>query len=151
MSEAHAPTAESRQLVGLMTAAGFAQGIIAPLLRISVPTLTAHYDQELKSAKGEYLSRVAQMAFAMALGRPAQYDAEGRQLRAEVKPDRAMVMFILKTQGGWKETSVVEVSDPTAGARERLASAIDRVLAAQLGEGGAEAGSASGLDQQRPN
>lgn len=130
MSEQHVPTPEWRQLVGLMTAAGFAQQIIAPILKISVPTLKLHYADELATSKGTYLGRVASMAFAMALGRPAKYDAEGRLIQAELKPDRAMVMFILKTQGGWKETSVVEISDPTAGARDRLSSAVDRVLAA---------------------
>jgi hypothetical protein len=151
MSDAHAPTTQLKTLVELMALAGSPQSTIAKVLDISVPTLTAHYREELDLSKPRRLAQVAGIAFQMAVGRPAKFDGEGRMTQSEIKPDRTMVMFILKTQAGWKETSVVELSDPSAGARDRLASAIDRFFAAGVGGGGPEAEAAKEPDRSRPN
>lgn len=151
--EAHQPTSQSRQLVELLALAGVPQTTIAKLIAdgISVPTLTAHYREELDLSKPRRIAQVAGMAFQMALGRPAKFDDAGRLVQSEIKPDKTMVMFILKTQAGWKETSVLELADPTLGARERLASEVDRLLAAIHGAGGAEGEAPAGLDPERPN
>lgn len=151
--EAHQPTSDSRQLVEVLALAGIAQSTIAKLIGggISVPTLAAHYREELDLAKPRRLAQVAGMAFQMALGRPARFDAEGRLIQSEIRPDKTMVMFILKTQAGWKETSVLELADPTLGARDRLASEVDRLIAAIHGDGGPAAEAVAGLDPERPN
>ena len=53
-------------------------------------------------------------------------------------------IFSAKTRMGWREP--INVNDPTAGARERLASEVDRVLAKINGENGAAARSIAATD-----
>ncbi|MBX3430802.1 MAG: hypothetical protein KF779_14560, partial [Hyphomonadaceae bacterium] len=36
---------------------------------------------------------------------------------------------IMRTQGGWRENQTMQIADPTAGARERLAAAVEAILA----------------------
>lgn len=149
--EAHKPTDESRGHVELLTAVGITQVNIAAILGISVPTLKAHYGDELKLGKAKMIAQVGATLFQQAVGRPAKYDGNGRLIQSELKPDRTSAIFIMKTQAGWKETSVVEISDPTAGARERLAGAVSSTLAAQHREDDAAPAIAPGLDPSRPN
>lgn len=135
MSAPHVPTDQQRQYVELCVASGIPQDAIAGLIKVSVPTLKAHYGPELAFGKQKMLAQVAATQFQQAVGRPARFDEKGNKVQAELKPVPACGMFILKCQGGWKETHVVEHVDPTAGATERLNAAIDRVLAAFDGEG----------------
>lgn len=136
MSAEHEPTPKTRDAVEMMIASGIQQQHIAGILSISVPTLKRHYPDELALGKAKKLAAVAATVFQAAVGRPARFDERGNKVQSELKPDKASAFFILKCQGGWKETSVVEFVDPTAGALERLTSAVDRALAAS-----AEAGS----------
>lgn len=128
--EAHRPTPQTRQHVELLTAVGIPQAHIAGILGISVPTLKTHYSQEIEIGAAKMLSQVAATLFQGAVGRPARFDEQGNKISAELKPNYACGMFIMKCRGGWKETSVVEHVDPSAGAAERLAAAINRTLAA---------------------
>lgn len=151
MSAAHQPTASQRQYVELCVAAGIPQQAIAGLIGVSIPTLKAHYENELTFGKQKMLAQVAATQFQMAVGRPARFDEAGNKVQAEVKPVPACGMFILKCQGGWKETHVFEHVDPTAGATDRLNAAIGRVLAAFDGSGRTEAEAAQEPDQSKPH
>lgn len=152
MSEQHQPTPQTRQLVELLSFAGYTQVQIAAVVTpagISVPTLKLHYGTELNVSKVTRLAGVAGMALQMAMGRPAKYDEKDRLIQAEIKPNPAMVMFLCKTQLGWKETNVIEHVDPSAGARDRLARAVDSVLASFKPAGGAAPGAAEPPDSER--
>lgn len=151
MSAAHAPTPSSRRHVELLTAAGIQQTAIAGLLGISVPTLKAHYGEELSFGKEKMLGQVAVTLFQQAVGRAAEFNDAGEKVRSEIKPNLTAAIFIMKCQGGWKETHVFEHVDPTAGATDRLNSAINRVLASFDGDGRAEAAPAADPDQGRPH
>lgn len=151
MSAAHQPTASQRQYVELCVAAGIPQQAIAGLIGVSIPTLKAHYETELSFGKQKMLAQVAATQFQLAVGRAAKFDEKGNKTQAEIKPVPACGMFILKCQGGWKETHVFEHVDPTAGATDRLNAAIDRVLTAFVGSGGAEAFVAQNPDQRKPH
>lgn len=147
--EAHAPTQKTRDAVEMLVASGIQQKHIAGILAISVPTLKLHYPEELELGKAKKLAAVAATIFQSAVGRPAKFDELGNKVQSEIKPDKASAFFIMKCQGGWKETNVVEVVDPTAGARERLAGIVDRTLAASAGAG--SLAPSEGLDPERLN
>lgn len=151
MSAAHQPTASQRQYVELCVAAGIPQDAIAGLIGISIPTLKAHYGAELQLGKYKMIAQVAATQYQLAVGRPAKYDEEGRKIQSELKPYGPSGMFILKCQGGWKETHVVEHLDPTAGATDRLNAAIGRVLAAFDGNERTETEAAQEPNQSRPH
>lgn len=129
MSAEHEPTPATRQNVELLALAGTRQEVIASIVGISVPTLKAHYSAELDQAKWKRIAQVAGTVYQAAVGRPARFDNDGRLVQSELKPNLTAGIFILKTQAGWKETSVVEHVDPSAGARDRLAAAVNRALA----------------------
>ena len=154
MSAQHVPTPQTRQLVEMLSFAGYPQAQIAKSLTaegISVPTLKKHYADELEGSKVRRLAGVAGMAYQMAMGRPATFDRDGNQLTKEIKPNPAMVMFICKTQLGWKETSVLEVTDPSAGARDRLAGTVDKLIATFDGNGRSTPAPPAAPDQERLN
>lgn len=151
MSAAHQPTPNQRQYVELCVASGIPQPAIAGLIGISVPTLKVHYETELTFGKQKMLAQVAATQFQLAVGRAARFDEAGNKTQAELKPVPACGMFILKCQGGWKETHVFEHVDPTAGATERLNAALDRVLAAFDGGGSAAPEIAEEPDPGRPH
>lgn len=135
MSAEHEPSQKTREAVEMLVASGIQQAHIAGILQISVPTLKRHYGDELELGKAKKIAAVAATVFQAAVGRPAKFDERGNKVQSEIKPDKASAFFILKCQGGWKETSVVEVVDPTVGALERLTSAVDRTLAASASAG----------------
>lgn len=149
MSAAHEPTPKSREAVEMLVASGIPQQHIAGILGMSVPTLKAHYGDELELGKAKKIAAVAATVFQAAVGRPAKFDERGNKIQSEIKPDKASAFFILKCQGGWKETNVVEVVDPTVGALERLTGAVDRALAASASAGSLETTPPPNLE--RPN
>lgn len=151
MSAEHAPTPQLRSHVEVLVASGIRQEHIAGILGISVPTLKKHYGEQLTLGKSRMLAKVAATLFQDAVGRAAIYDAKNNVVQSELKPNRASAMFIMKCQGGWKETNVVEISDPTAGARDRLAAAVDKLLATQQPEGDAAPEAVEATDRPRLN
>lgn len=68
---------------------------------ISQPTLKKHFKRELMIGKWKIVSRVAQTLAQSALGAPAQFDAQGKIIRAEREPDTIAGIFICKSLGGW--------------------------------------------------
>lgn len=151
MSAAHEPTSKQREAVEMLVASGIQHKHVAGILGISEPTLRAHYADELALGKAKKLAAIAATVFQSAMGRPARFDDRGNKIQAEIKPNVASAFFILKCQGGWKETNVVEVVDPTAGARERLAALVDRSLAALEPNGSTAPEDAPPMDRGRIN
>ena len=93
-----APTKEQRLLVQVMTAAGFPQEQIAEQIGIDRVTLRKHFRPEIKTGKASANAMVARSLFKKATG-------DGPQ-------SVAAAIFWLKTQAGWKETTVNEHTGP---------------------------------------
>lgn len=68
---------------------------------ISVKTLKEHFSRELEVGKWNVVQTVAQTLINSARGTPAEFDAQGKQVRAERAPDTTAAIFILKALGGW--------------------------------------------------
>jgi len=91
----HAPTDAQRQTVQLHTTVGTIQPVIARLLGITEKTLRKYYRDELDLAKAKANATIGGALFNKAKG-----------------GDTTAMIFWMKTQAGWKETSIVEGSGP---------------------------------------
>ena len=81
-----------------------AQVDIAAFIGMSHSTLLELYGHELDVGTAKSNARLAQACYAAALGTPAVYDANGRKVRDEVKPDLATLRFLCRVRLGWRET-----------------------------------------------
>lgn len=138
----HQPTDRDRKQVESLVGFGIPQKEICGLIGISLPTLLAHYRDELDLGSAKANSLVAQSLFNKATGDgPSSVTA---------------AIFWLKTRARWKETQTHEVSGPNGGpiptvaldtlTHEQLV-ALEPVLAALAGPGGA-AGEGEGGDPE---
>lgn len=94
------PTAEERQKVFQLTAAGFTVEDVARVIYrygkpISDKTIRKYFQKELSTARIEAVGTVAARLFKKA-----------------IDGDTTAMIFYLKTRGGWKETSVNEITNP---------------------------------------
>src|SRR6267142_1466777 len=87
----HAPTQKLRDTVESLSGSGLPQRDIATLIGISAPTLRRHYAQELLVGSAKAKAKLSQTAWSMAFGSPAEYNAQGQLVRAEMPRDRIMV------------------------------------------------------------
>jgi hypothetical protein len=85
------PTAQDRQTVALMTAAGIAQDEICGVLSITAPTLRRHYRHEIDTALASANARISGRLFAKA-----------------DKGDVACMIFWLKARAKWSERIIVQ-------------------------------------------
>lgn len=92
----HAPTPETLAQVIALARFGIRQDEIAAYIGIDPKTLRKHYRQELDVAMTDTNVKVASSLFKNA--------TEKNNVQAQ--------MFWMKTKGGWKDTSAVEVSSP---------------------------------------
>ncbi len=88
-------TAEERSEVTTMTIGGLTQIQIAEVFRdgIDVKTLRKHFREELDIAKAKAIANLGASCYKRAMA-----------------GDNASTFFYLKTQGGWKETQVVDLN-----------------------------------------
>lgn len=85
----HKPTDATRQTVQLHTTVGTTQTIIADILGIDEKTLRRYYREELDVSKAKANATIGGALFNKAKG-----------------GDTAAMIFWMKTQAGWKETTV---------------------------------------------
>lgn len=104
----HEPTAQTRKQVSMMAGLGITQVDIGKMLDISDSTLKRHYKLELAQGSAQAKVAILRSAFNQAVGAPAEYDAQGRLLRAEVKPVPVMTIFLAKARGGLREVQAHE-------------------------------------------
>lgn len=122
----HSPTEAGRLRVQEL-AEVFTEAEIARRLGICEKTLRKYYRAELDFAKENTAVEVAKNLKQYAMG-----------LKGTEKAQVTAAIFYLKTQCGWRETiNVNDVTDPNAGARERLASKLGAKLPSIGEEGGA--------------
>ncbi len=95
MPELFEPTDAERQEVTTMTIGGLTQMQIAECMRdgIDVKTLRKHFREELDIAKAKAIANLGASCYKRAMA-----------------GDNASTFFYLKTQGGWKETQVVDLN-----------------------------------------
>lgn len=87
------PTDEQTSWVRAMSLAGITHEQIAEVIGIDADTLKKHFAEVLRTAKAKALGRVASGLYQQAF--------DGNTTAA---------IFIMKTQGGWKETEHLEVT-----------------------------------------
>lgn len=85
----HKPTDATRQTVQLHTTVGTTQAVIADILGIDEKTLRLYYREELDVSKAKANATIGGALFNKAKG-----------------GDTAAMIFWMKTQAGWKETTV---------------------------------------------
>jgi hypothetical protein len=91
----HEPTDLTRQTVQLHATVGTSQELIAQIIGIDPKTLRRHYREELDLSKAKANATIGGQLFSKAKG-----------------GDTAAMIFWMKTQAGWKETTV-HVGDET--------------------------------------
>lgn len=84
----YVPNDEQRNLVAIAAASGMRQSDIARALAVDEKTLRKHFKDELTYGHDKVMASVKMTAYQMALS--------GQQ--------PSMTIFVLKTQGGWRET-----------------------------------------------
>jgi hypothetical protein len=99
------PTQEARQVVELMTAHGIPQIEIAAAIvpKCDPKTLRRAFAEEIARARPRYKGLIAQSARLHLVGRPAEFNARGDLVRAEVKPSVAMSIFQQKVVLGFRD------------------------------------------------
>lgn len=108
---AHQPSDALRLVVDSLSCIGWTHDQIANTMGITANTLRKHYPAELAAAKGLRVAKVYGALFNNAV--------EHNDVRAQI--------FILKTQGGMKETQVNELTGPD-GQALKLAPPVFNVL-----------------------
>jgi hypothetical protein len=111
------PTDEQRRLVSALAGYGAPQEyicikIINPQTEKSIDkkSLEKHFRSELDSAMTETDLKMVESLFMQGVGRPAQYDKDGKLIREELKPNVAAAIFWTKARLKWSER--VEITTP---------------------------------------
>src|SRR5690625_5304828 len=91
----HEPTKATRELVQLHTMVGTTQEALASIIGIDPKTLRKYYRDELDLAKAKANATIGGALFNKAKS-----------------GDTTAMIFWMKTQAGWKETSVNEITNP---------------------------------------
>lgn len=113
----HKPNDASRAAVQALNTGGFTHEQIADYLThmmslpISARGVARYYKVQLALGKMHQVLVVSGGLYRRAAGAPAQFDGQGNQLRAEVKPDLTAQIFWLKAQAGWRDHQTVTI-DP---------------------------------------
>lgn len=84
-----------------MASYGIPEPAIAALIGpegVSEPTLRKHYRREIDTAQDKLTAKLNESIVAQALGHPAMYDEQGRQIRAEQKRYFPAAAWLLKRQ-----------------------------------------------------
>lgn len=112
----HVPTTELRRQIEQLATLGLSRDEIAVVVDLGRTTVGKYYKAELKA--GVIKSKVAIMnsGYRMAVGAEAVYDARGKLLREEVKPDKSVLIFMMKARCGLRETARVEHTGKDGGA-----------------------------------
>lgn len=87
----HQPNDETRDSVKVLSSIGMKQDEIGKVLRMTAKTLRKHYRHELDTGRDAIIGELASMV--------VQKARQG---------DNASIFFFLKTQGGWRETGVID-------------------------------------------
>jgi hypothetical protein len=98
---AHKPTAESRNMVQLLTGMGSGADDVARVLGVTARTIFRHYRVELDRGVAVANMNVAQSLYRKAMGNGPQ--------------SVAACIFWMKTRGGWREVDRREITGADGG------------------------------------
>lgn len=143
-----APTEDDRRIAEVALGMGLTQGetcqlILNPRTKkpIDEKTLRLHFEAEILAAEAKMHFRAARSLAILIEGRPAQYDAKGNLVRAEISISPAMVAFYHKTRRGWSETQnlnhsgAVEFTDAKSELQRRISRHAGKDESEEIGEG----------------
>ncbi|TDX61941.1 hypothetical protein EDE12_11242 [Methylosinus sp. sav-2] len=143
------PSEDQRRQVEAFAAYGIPQEDMCKLLLnprtgkpIDLKTLHKHFRVELDTGMVRANAKVAESLFRQAVGAAAQYDANGKLIRAEQTPVVSAGIFWAKARMGWKERDVHEFTGENGGpievddARSKLADRLARLAAASAAREG---------------
>ena len=130
------PTAKERKSVEAMTAYGIPEHKIAAVMGVDPKTLRKHCETEISTGATVANDNVGEFLYQIATGQTITKDS-GDPARPDFRSAVTAAIFWMKTRGGWKETSIHEISgldgEPIKvrmeRARERLNGKIDRLIA----------------------
>lgn len=107
---APAPAADPKiaEQVRNLASLGLSRRDICRVVSIKETLLDVLYREEYAVGFALGNANLAKVGFQVATGRPAEYDAKGNLLRAELPPDRAVLIFLHKARLGFRETSRLE-------------------------------------------
>lgn len=98
------PTPKDRTVVlNAKALLGLTQKDIASLLGIEEKTLRRHFRDVLDQAEAKVGIQVATAAYKQMIGAKAEFDANGKQIAAEIKPNPDMQKFYLARKWKWTE------------------------------------------------
>lgn len=87
----HIPTPEKRAMVSRYSMVGTTQEIISDIMDIDSKTLRKHYRKELDQSTAKAVAQIGGALYTKAMA-----------------GDNALMIFFLKTRGGWRETDKTE-------------------------------------------
>lgn len=105
----HDPSPELRRQIEQMAGLQLTQIEIAGILQISPDTIQRHHKEDYEKGKARAGMTLRNRAWQMALGTLRDPERPELGYVPGGEPDRAMIMFLLKTQFGFKERAVHEV------------------------------------------
>jgi hypothetical protein len=103
--------ARAAELVEALVGFGHTLETVAKLVDppCSVPTLKAYFASTLDAAVEVFRARVEAKLAGLVLGSP-EVKIRGRVVHAAVPPDKTLMMFLLKTRFGYRETNRTEMN-----------------------------------------
>lgn len=99
-----------------MAAVGVPNIQIARIEGIDVATLRKYYGEAADQGFITANVNIGRSIYDQAVGRPAEYDSQGRLIREELAPDKSCAIFLSKARLGLRETAAMEISGPDGGA-----------------------------------
>lgn len=112
----HVPTDELRRQVEQMASLGLSRDEIAQIIGLGRTTVGKHYKTQLKAGVVKSKVAILNSGYRMAVGADAVFDATGNKVRDEVKPDKAVLIFMMKARCGLSETTRHEHTGAGGGA-----------------------------------
>ena len=106
----HEPTPEKRAMVTRYSMVGTTQEIISDIMNIDPKTLRKHYRQELDLSTAKAVAQIGGALYTKAMA-----------------GDNALMIFFLKTRGGWRETDKNEDKDDSTSLTDSISKLIDKL------------------------
>ena len=101
----HVPTAELARQIEQMASLGLTRDEIAQIVGLGRTAVGKHYKTQLKAGVVKSKVAILNSGYRMAVGAEAVFDAKGNKVRDEVKPDKSVLIFMMKARCGLRETT----------------------------------------------
>ncbi|HLL28570.1 MAG TPA: hypothetical protein VKT73_13080 [Xanthobacteraceae bacterium] len=112
----YVPTEKDRRHVELELSLGGKEADICAILEIDEKTFRKHFAAEIAAGVEGASRRVAHALYENAVGRPAEYNAKGKLIREEIKPQLGAQKYWLACRAGWYEYAPPKLPNPNKAA-----------------------------------